>query len=92
MTNLVIENYQRDEELMILIFAQWCRNHDLDPIEIYGRAYPQQKTNEALLKAIDATFSKDESNYIADETLIDVLSMFGNEELAFIVSEIMTKS
>jgi len=47
--------------------------------------------NEALQKAIEATVSKEESDYIADETVIDVLSMFGNEELAFIVSELIRK-
>jgi len=91
MTNQVIENYQRDEEVMILIFAQWCINHNLNPVETYVRAYPQQKMNEALQKAIEATVSKEESDYIADETVIDVLSMFGNEELAFIVSELIRK-
>lgn len=87
----VIENYQRDEEMMILIFAQWCVNHDLNPSEIYQRAYPQQKANDSLKKAITATVSKQESDYIPDETLIAVLSMFGNEELAFIVSELIMK-
>lgn len=86
----VIETYQRDEEMMILIFAQWCINHDLNPIEIYQRAYPQQKENESLQKAIDITVSKEESDYIPDETLFVVLSMFGNEDLAFIVSELIT--
>ncbi len=91
MTNRVVENYQRDEEMMILIFAQWCVNHDLNPIEIYERAYPQQKQNEALNKALDSTISKEESEYIPDETLFAVLSMFGNEELAFTVSEVTKK-
>ncbi|WNF38656.1 hypothetical protein RJD24_09645 [Bacillaceae bacterium IKA-2] len=89
--NQVIESYQRDEEMMILIFAQWCVNHDLNPSEIYQRAYPQQKTNESLQKAIVATVSKEESDYISDETLFAVLSMFGNEDLAFIVSELITE-
>ena len=88
MKDRVIENYQRDEEMMILIFTQWCINHDLNPQEIYGRAYPGQKENEALLKAIDATVSKEESDHIPDETVLTALSMFGNEELGFVVSEI----
>lgn len=27
------EAYERDENMMILVFAQWCVNHDLDPME-----------------------------------------------------------
>ncbi|MFN7250300.1 MAG: hypothetical protein ACK4M9_05840 [Anaerobacillus sp.] len=87
MKNDVVENYQRDEEMMILIFAQWCINHDLNPVEIYERAYPQQKANDALKNAMENTVPKEESNYIPTETLLAVLSMFGNEELAFICSE-----
>ncbi|OIJ12834.1 hypothetical protein BKP35_09690 [Anaerobacillus arseniciselenatis] len=91
MKDRVIENYQRDEEMMILIFAQWCVNHDLNPVDIYERAYPSQKNNEALKKAIDLTVSKEEADHIPNETLLAALSMFGNEELAFVVSEIKKK-
>lgn len=42
------EAYERDENMMILVFAQWCVNHDLDPMELYAKAYPQQKLNESL--------------------------------------------
>lgn len=44
------EAYERDENMMILVFAQWCVNHDLDPLELYAKAYPQQKLNESLKK------------------------------------------
>lgn len=88
MKNEVVENYQQDEQMMILIFAQWCINHDLNPIDIYERAYPGQTENEALKKAIEATIPKQSSDYIATETLLTVLSLFGNEELAFIVSKL----
>lgn len=44
------EAYERDENMMILVFAQWCVNHDLDPMELYAKAYPQQKLNESLKK------------------------------------------
>ncbi|OZI10767.1 hypothetical protein CEW92_15160 [Bacillaceae bacterium SAS-127] len=83
----IIENYQRDEHMMILVFAQWCINHDLNPEELYGRAYPQQMANPALQQAIDLTVSKEEAGDIHDDTLLNVLSLFGNEELAFIVTE-----
>ncbi len=88
MKNEVIEKYQRDEEMMILIFAQWCINHDLDPKLIYQQAYPNQVENVALNEALLHTVSKAESDYISTDTLITVLSMFGNEELAFVVSNI----
>lgn len=84
---LIIQNYQRDEQVMILVFAQWCVNHELDPVELYKRAYPQQDANVALRQAIELTVSRDESDYIASETLLNVLSLFGNEDLAFIVTE-----
>lgn len=46
----LVEAYERDENMMILVFAQWCVNHDLDPLELYAKAYPQQKLNESLKK------------------------------------------
>ncbi|WRU97694.1 hypothetical protein RYX51_12250 [Priestia filamentosa] len=45
MEQKIIQNYQKDEEMMILVFAQWCVNHDLDPFELYIRAYPNQREN-----------------------------------------------
>ncbi|WP_260048872.1 hypothetical protein [Oceanobacillus kimchii] len=36
----VIRQYQEDEKRMVLIFAQWCINHQLDPFAVYGEAYP----------------------------------------------------
>ena len=30
----VAANYQRDEQMMVDAFAQWCINHDLDPVRI----------------------------------------------------------
>lgn len=47
------EAYERDENMMILVFAQWCVNHDLDPMELYAKAYPQQKLNESLKKTME---------------------------------------
>jgi hypothetical protein len=87
MEERLIHNSQQDEQMMILVFAQWCVNHDLDPTELYLRAYPKQASNQALQQAIDLTVPKDEAGDISDETLLGVLSLFGNEDLAFIVSE-----
>ncbi|MCH1626705.1 hypothetical protein [Fredinandcohnia quinoae] len=83
----IIKKYQRDEQMMILVFAQWCVNHDLDPEEVYKRAYPFQADNHALKQAIELTVPKSESGDISDDTLLGVLSLFGNEDLAFVVSE-----
>jgi hypothetical protein len=87
----IIQNYQGEEKMMILVFAQWCVNHDLDPQELYVRAYPHQSSNITLKEAIDLTVPKDEAGTIADQTLLDVLSLFGNDDLAFVVMEEMKK-
>lgn len=83
----IIANYQKDEKIMILVFAQWCINHDLDPLEIYKEAYPNQVENQALKDAMELTVSKEEAGPIQFETMLGVLSLFGNEDLAFVVSE-----
>ncbi|EKN65443.1 hypothetical protein BABA_19931 [Neobacillus bataviensis LMG 21833] len=83
----IIQHYQAEEKMMILVFAQWCVNHDLDPEELYLRAYPSQSANPALKEAIELTVPKDEAGEITDETLLGVLSMFGNDDLAFVITE-----
>ena len=87
----VIENYQNDEKMMILIYAQWCINHDLDPKEMYEKAYPNQMKNDALTEALELTVSKQEADEIDDQTLLNVLQLFGNDDLAFIVQEEIMK-
>lgn len=87
----IIENYQKDENMMILVFAQWCVNHDLDPVDLYKKAYPDQSENPSLKQMVDLTVPKEEAGEIADETLLGVLSLFGNHDLAFVVSEEMRK-
>ena len=83
----IIENYRGQENMMILVFAQWCVNHDLDPEEIYLRAYPNQSKNQALREALELTVPKEEAGEISDDTLLGVLSLFGNDDLAFVVTE-----
>lgn len=87
----MIENYKREEHMMILVFAQWCINHDLDPAALYLAAYPDQPNNAALQQALDLTVSKEEAGEVADGTVLGVLSLFGNEELAFIVTQEIDK-
>jgi hypothetical protein len=83
----IVEQYQKDEGAMILVFAQWCVNHALDPQEIYLKAYPNQAKNPMLSQMMDHTVPKEEAGEIADQTLLQVLSLFGNEDLAFVVSQ-----
>jgi hypothetical protein len=87
----IINNYERDEHMMILVYAQWCVNNDLDPLELYKRAYPGQAENAALRQVLELTVPKEEAGDIPDDTLLGVLSLFGNEELAFAVTEEIAK-
>ncbi|MGP4062315.1 hypothetical protein [Halobacillus sp. H74] len=83
----VIYQYKQDEQKMILIFAQWCVNNELDPFEIYKKAYPNQSNNTALADAAELTLTPNEAYQIPVETLLEVLSLFGNDDLAFVVNE-----
>ncbi len=31
----IIKNYHGEEKMMILVFTQWCIDHELNPEEIY---------------------------------------------------------
>ncbi|WP_368504325.1 hypothetical protein AB3N04_20110 [Alkalihalophilus sp. As8PL] len=85
----IIGQFKQDEQMMILVFAQWCINHNLEPAELYQRAYPTQAENPSLKQALDLTVPKEEAGEIPDDTLLGVLSLFGNEDLAFVVTEEM---
>ncbi|GLX70724.1 hypothetical protein [Paenibacillus glycanilyticus] len=87
MEQIIIERYKQDEDTMILVFAQWCVNVGLDAVALYKQAYPEQGTNERLVEAMTLTAPKEQAGDIDDATLLQVLSLFGNEELAFVVSE-----
>ncbi|ASA23187.1 hypothetical protein [Paenibacillus donghaensis] len=86
MEEQIIESYKRDEEMMILVFAQWCVNNALDPHELYLAAYPHQEGNEALRNALALTVSKEEAGDISDDTVLGVLSLYGNDDLAYVVT------
>ncbi len=87
----IIEHYQGEEKMMILVFAQWCVNHDLNPEEIYLRAYPNQAANQALKEALELTVPKEEAGEVSDQTVLGVLSLFGNDDLAFVLTEEINK-
>lgn len=82
----VIQKYQEDEQLMIRLFVQWCTNHQLNPHELYKRAYPDQQENVVMKNIIEQADAEDDIN-IDNETMLDVLQLFGNEDLAFIVAD-----
>ncbi|MGM0803592.1 MAG: hypothetical protein ACQET8_02560 [Bacillota bacterium] len=82
----VISNYQKDEGMMIIIYSQWCVNNELDPKAVYLKAYPDQSKNEYVMHMLEQTVSIDEAEHIPHDTVLQVLSMFGNDDLAFVVS------
>src|SRR5699024_7088246 len=81
----VIEQYEADEEMMVLIFAQWCVNHQLDPVQLYDVAYPNQQDNKLLQQVLEKTTERDEAVEISTEVVLHVLQEFGNDDLAFVV-------
>lgn len=85
----VIESYQQDEKMMVLIYAQWCINNDLDPVTVYEQAYPGQAKNNILTEALELTVPKKESENISDQAVLQVLQLFGNNDLAFVVQEMI---
>lgn len=87
----IIDHYQGEEKMMILVFAQWCVNNGLQPEELYVRAYPDQSANPALREAIDLTVPKEEAGEVPDQTILGVLSLFGNDDLAYVVTEEINK-
>ncbi len=83
----IVESYRQDEDMMILVFAQWCVNRGFDARELYYSAYPDQIDNPRLEQGIRLTVPKEEAGEIPDDTLFGVLSMYGNDDLGFAVSE-----
>lgn len=85
----IIKKYQQDEATMIQLFVTWCLQNELDPVQLYQRAYPAQSKNEALVRAVEEA---DPTEFeISNETLLDVLQLFGNDDLAFVASEEVEK-
>lgn len=83
----IIKKYQQDEAAMIQVFVNWSLRNNLDPVQLYQRAYPSQTKNEALLLAVEE--AQPFEMEFDDGTLLELLQMFGNDDLAFIVSEEM---
>lgn len=83
----IIERYQEDEQAMILIFAQWCVNHQLDPVQLYQAAYPDQLLPKALKDILQQTVPKDQADEISDDFVLNALQLFGNDDLAKVVQQ-----
>ncbi|MCP2035839.1 hypothetical protein L1279_002853 [Planomicrobium sp. HSC-17F08] len=88
----IIKKYQQDEDTMIRLFVHWCHNHDLDPVVLYTRAYPHQPANEALLNVVEETKTDPAEIEVGTATMLEVLQIFGNDDLAFVVAEEAEKS
>src|SRR5699024_12463324 len=73
--------------MMVLIFAQWCVNRDLDPIELYEQAYPYQMKKKTLQEQLLQTVPKNESEEITTEMVLYTLQFFCNDVLSFVVQE-----
>lgn len=86
----IIELYQEDEMVMILLFIQWCRKKELDPQILYRTAYPAQRDNEILNQLLASEETYDDME-IEDNTMLDLLQLFGNDDLAFVVAEEIEK-
>lgn len=84
----IIQQYEQDETMMVLIYAQWCVNNGIDAIALYEQAYPEQPKNNLLLDAIKQTIPKEESEYISKDIVLQVLQLYGNDDLAFEIQAI----
>lgn len=80
----VINDYKKEERMVVLLFAQWCINHDLDPLDVYKEAYPNQFPSEVLQDVLQDTVPKEVSEEIPIETLSQALHAFGHDELVFL--------
>src|SRR5699024_10857501 len=87
----IIDQYEQEEKMMIIIFAQWCVNHDLNGVALYHKAYQNQPENKELLATLDETVNKKESEDISTALVQYVLQHFGNDDLAFVIQEEIDK-
>lgn len=85
----IIKKYQQDEATMIQLFVNWSISHKLNPLQLYQRAYPSQSPNDALVRAIEEADPSEMD--ISNAMLLDLLQMFGYDDLAFVASEEMEK-
>lgn len=89
-SDFIIEQYKQDERMMVLAFAQWCMNENLDPLALYRKAYPDQPENDLLVNAMEETVSPTQADKISHEAIMQLLHMFGNDDLAYVVQAAYT--
>lgn len=87
----IIERYQAGEAEMILLFTEWCHNHKLDPLEIYREAYPKQELPAKLIEINQEKLESNDTVEIEVSLLLDVLQLYGNDDLAFVVANYAEK-
>lgn len=82
----IIQQYQEDENIMIRLFTQWCVNHAIDALTLYKKAYPYQGENGLLIRFLEET----EKDFLQVDTVtvLHLLQLYGNEDLAFEVSQV----
>lgn len=83
----IIEQYKNDEQMMVLIFVQYCVNNDIDPYDVYQEAYPTQGVNPSIADALEEVVPKKESEEISLEIVQHILQVFGNDDLAFVLQK-----
>jgi len=84
----IIDNYQAGEDEMIALFVEWCHNHDFDPLKMYREAYAEQELPERL---VEINKQRRDVGEIETALLLEVLQMYGNDTLAFVVSNYAEK-
>lgn len=86
----IIKKYQDEERTMVHLFIEWCREHKHDPHAVYQLAYPNQSENAIIIELMEE-LSEQEPLHIPNHTLLEVLQLFGNDELAFVIAELIEK-
>ncbi|PRO64834.1 hypothetical protein [Alkalicoccus urumqiensis] len=84
MEQRVIDSFRQDETMMAMVFSQWCINNGLDPESVYREAYGTA-VNPVLQEAVKLAVPKEEAGEVSSETVIQVLSLFGNDTLGEVV-------
>lgn len=87
----IIKKYQDEERTMVHLFIEWCREHEQNPQTVYQIAYPEQGENP-IIKELVEELSEHEPLHIPTQSLLEVLQLFGNDELAFVIADLIDKA
>lgn len=88
--DFIIKKYEDEERTMVHLFIEWCRNHHYDPHKVYQLAYPEQVENPIVTEILEELDNQQPIN-IPTDTLLEVLQLFGNDALAFVITELIDK-